>query len=47
MRRYYLPKVTLLSLTLLFWSASSYSQTDHDEILALYQGWIEIGRAHV
>ena len=40
MRRYYLPKVTLLSLTLLFWSATSYSQTDQDEILALYQGWI-------
>lgn len=40
MRRYYLTKATLLSLTLLFWSAISYSQTDRDEILALYQGWI-------
>ena len=40
MRPYYLTKATLLSFSLLFWSAISYSQTDREEILALYQGWI-------
>jgi hypothetical protein len=40
MRRPKLAGATLLSLLLSCFTAISYAQTDQNEILALYQGWI-------
>lgn len=41
MRRPNLTAVTVLSLLMCCWSTVGYAQTDQDEILALYRGWIQ------